>query len=179
VAASTPEPVIVGKISAAYGIKGWVKIHSYTDPDTRIFEFRQLQMQRGDAWVPVEIDASRRHGKGLVAHIVGCDDRNQAALLARHSLAVSADELPEAAADEVYWRDLEGMAVYARSGDGAVLLGQIAYLFATGANDVMVVASTAESIDDRERMIPWVPAERVLEVDTAARRVLVDWDPDF
>ena len=177
--ASTPEQVIVGKITAAYGIKGWVKIHSYTDPDTNIFAFRQLLMQRGEQWLPVEIDEWRPHGKGLVAHIVGCDDRNEVERLARQSLAVNVEELPDAAADEVYWRDLEGMSVYAADEPAPILLGQITHLFATGANDVMVVDSTADSIDGRQRLIPWVLTDYVLDVDIEKRRVLVDWDPTF
>ena len=178
-AASAAEQVIVGKFTAAYGIKGWVKIHSYTDPDTNIFDFRQLLMQRGEQWLPVEIDEWRPHGKGLVAHIAGCDDRNSAEGLARRSLAVHVDELADAAADEVYWRDLEGMSVYAASEPAPVLLGQIAHLFETGANEVMVVDSTADSIDGRQRLIPWVLTNYVLDVDIEKRRVLVDWDPGF
>jgi 16S rRNA processing protein RimM len=177
--ASPPEQVIVGKITAAYGIKGWVKIHSYTDPDTNIFDFRQLLMQRGEQWIAVEIDEGRLHGKGLVAHIVGCDDRNDAERLLRSSLAVRAEELPDAAADEIYWRDLEGMSVYAASEPAPVLLGKIAHLFETGANEVMVVESTADSIDGRQRLIPWVLTDYVLDVNLEKRRVLVDWDPSF
>lgn len=178
-AESTPEQVIVGKITAAYGIKGWVKIHSYTDPDTNIFDFQQLSMQRGGQDHAIEIDEGRRHGKGLVAHIVGCDDRNEAERLAQCSLSVSAAELPEAAANEVYWRDLEGMLVYTGDRQAPILLGQIANLFETGANDVMVVDSTADSIDGRQRLIPWVLAHYVLDVDMEKRQVLVAWDPEY
>ena len=178
-AESTPEQVIVGKITAAYGIKGWVKIHSYTDPDTNIFEFQRLSLQRGKQQLAIEIDDGRRHGKGLVAHIVGCDDRNEAERMAQCSLSVSAEEFPEPAADEVYWRDLEGMMVYTEQGQASILLGQIANLFETGANDVMVVDSTADSIDGRQRLIPWVPKQYVLNVDIEKRQVLVAWDPDY
>jgi 16S rRNA processing protein RimM len=179
---STAEQVIVGKITAVYGVKGWVKIHSYTDPDTNLLQFRHLRMQRGDEWLPIEIDEGRRHGKGLAVHVVGCDDRNAAALLTQCELAVDVGELPEAADDEVYWRELEGMDVYAQGDGGAgepVLLGKIEHLFATGANDVMVVTACPQSIDGRERLIPWVAGRHVLNVDRDARKVLVDWDIDF
>lgn len=177
--ASTSEPVIVGKIVAPYGVKGWVKIHSYTEPDTNILDYRPLSIQRGENWEPVEIDAGRRHGKGIVAHVVGCDDRNQAGLIAQCALAVSADQLPDLVDDDYYWRQLEGFEVYARTDKGPVMLGRIAWLFATGANDVMVVEGTTDSIDQRQRLIPWVPGQHVLEVDVEAGQVTVDWDPDF
>ncbi len=171
--------VLVGKITAPFGVKGWVKIHSFTDPASNIFTYRQLLSQRGNDWQPIEFDASRPHGKGLVAHVPGCDDRNAAALLSQSKLAVSADELPPLQEDDYYWRDLEGLAVYVVTAGGRRLLGQIAHMFATGANDVMVVESTDESMDGRQRLIPWVPGQYVLEVDAAAGTVLVDWDPDF
>ncbi len=177
--ASAPEQLVVGKITAVYGIKGWVKIHSYTDPETNILGFRRLRMQRESGWTPVTIDQGRRHGKGLVAHIVGCDDRDAAALLTQRELAVSVDELPQPAADEVYWRELEGMDVYSVSGEQALLLGRVGHLFATGANDVMVVEPVANSIDARERLIPWVDEQFIVEIDRAGRKILVDWDPEF
>ena len=176
---SSPEQVIVGKITAVYGVKGWVKIHSYTDPDTNILEFHQLRLQRDSGWSAIDIDQGRRHGKGLVAHIVGCDDRDAAALFTQRELAVSVEELPEPAAEEVYWRELEGMEVYSVTGEQSLLLGRVGHLFATGANDVMVVEPTADSIDDTERMIPWVLERFVLELDRPGKRILVDWDPEF
>lgn len=177
--ATKPEWLVVGKITGPHGIKGWVKIHSFTDPDTNILDFRDLRIQRGDTWEAIEIDDGRRQGKGIVAHVVGCDDRNNAALLAQCQLSVSEQELPALAEDDFYWRQLQGLSVYAGSEQEPILLGRIAYLFATGANDVMVVQGTDESIDSKERLIPWVPGEHVIEVDLPTARVRVDWDPEF
>lgn len=171
--------VVVGKITAPYGIKGWVKVHSFTEPASALFEYPRLLVERGGSWQEAGFDSHRAHGKGQVAHIKGCDDRNQAALFAQCPLAVAASELPDLPADDYYWRDLEGLAVYAATEGEPVLLGRIAHLFATGANDVMVVAGSEGSIDKRERLIPWVPGQHVLEVDIAAGKVLVDWDPEF
>ena len=49
----------------------------------------------------------------------------------------------------------------------------------TGANDVMVVKATQESIDDRERLIPYLSDSVVLKVDIGKRVIRVDWDADF
>ena len=174
------ERVVVGRIGAAHGVKGWVKIHSYTEPAGNLFDYQPLVMGRGgDRWEAIEIDQWRDQGKALVAHIRGCDDRDAAMLLAGRELACDAGRLPTLGEGDYYWSELEGMGVYARQGIDELLLGRIDHLMATGANDVMVVRPTEHSIDGRERLVPWLPERFVLEVDRSARRVLVDWDPEF
>ncbi len=63
-----------GKITGCYGIKGWVKIHSYTEPPENLGSFGSWKLKRRGVLEPVEFDQFKRHGKGLVAHIVGVDD---------------------------------------------------------------------------------------------------------
>lgn len=173
------DKLVVGKLTSPYGVKGWLKVYSFTEPASAIFDYHQLWVEQGGRWQLADIDGKRPHGKGYVAHIVGCDDRNQAALLAQSQLAVVASELAELPAEDYYWRELEDLSVYTADKDQPLLLGRVGHLFATGANDVMVVKATAESIDNRERLIPWVPGLHVVEVDLSAGRVTVDWDPDF
>jgi 16S rRNA processing protein RimM len=60
-----------------------------------------------------------------------------------------------------------------------VLLGRLDHLMETGANDVLVVRACDGSLDQRERLIPWIPDEVILAVDRARRELLVDWDPEF
>lgn len=172
--------VVVGRIAAAHGVRGWVKIHSYTDPATNLFDYQPLEMRGGDGrGEAVAIDQWRPQGKGLVAHIVGCDDRDAAMLLGGRELVCDAARLPALGDREYYWAELEGLEVYVRQGEREQLLGAIDHLLSTGANDVMVVRPIEGSIDRRERLIPWMLDRYVLEVDRARGRVLVDWDPDF
>jgi 16S rRNA processing protein RimM len=91
--------------------------------------------------------------------------------LVGQDIQVARSQLPPAASGEYYWVDLEGLAV--SSADG-VALGRVSHLFATGANDVLVVRD-----GDRERLIPYVMGSVVLAIDLAAQQMVVDWDPDF
>jgi 16S rRNA processing protein RimM len=84
--------------------------------------------------------------------------------------------LPDLEAGEYYWSQLENLLVYTESG---VLLGRVSHLMETGANDVLVVKGTAESIDREQRLIPWLPDQVVKEVDLDSGLMRVDWDPDF
>jgi 16S rRNA processing protein RimM len=174
--------VVVGRVTAPFGVKGWVKVHSYTQPVGNIASYQPLYLeQRGDdkSGAALEFDHWRKHGKGFVAHIVGCDDRDQALLLSKRDLVCSVAQLPVLDGGDIYWRELEGMQVVARWQDVDSLLGDIAWMTNAGASDVMVVCATEQSIDDRERWIPWLMDQVVLHIDRSARRITVEWDPAF
>ncbi|MCB1675439.1 MAG: ribosome maturation factor RimM [Halioglobus sp.] len=170
--------LVVGKIAACYGIKGWVKIRSYTQPQENFLGFDQwLLLRRGTAQ-PIEFDAGRRQGKGLVAHIAGVDERTLAETYTGLDVAVRAEDLPQLDEGEYYWRQLQGLQVWCADGQvdgGPVLLGTVDHLLETGANDVLVVRPGPGSIDERERLIPYVPGEVVTGVDLEAGRLEVDW----
>ncbi len=175
---------IAGKLAGVYGIKGWVKVHSYTEPAENIFRYQPWYLADRDGNLTgniLEVDEFRAHGKGLVAHIKGIDDRDEAGLLCQRLVAVEMDALPPLPEGEYYWQQLVGMAVWSQFDqhrDKPVLLGQIRELMETGANDVLLVAPCEGSIDQRERLLPYVDA-CVLGVDLAAGTMLVDWDPEF
>ena len=80
---------------------------------------------------------------------------------------------------EYYWDQLQGLAVYTQFNGERQRLGVVSKLFETGANDVLVVLGDAQSIDQRERLVPYVPGQFVLSVDLQAGEILVDWDPEF
>jgi len=167
---SRSDPVIVGKVSAVFGVQGWVKVFSYTSAPENILEFRPLYLLRDGRWQPSALSAGQPHGKGLVALIEGCADRDQAAIWVGSEIAIRRDQLPEPEPDDYYWSDLEGLQVRTREG---VDLGRLDHLFETGANDVMVV------VGDRERLIPYLWGSVVRSVDLQVRLMVVDWDPEF
>jgi 16S rRNA processing protein RimM len=74
---------------------------------------------------------------------------------------------------------LEGLKVFAAREPQALLLGEVSHLLETGANDVLVVQPCEGSIDDRERMLPWVDGKVILGVDLSVGEIRVDWDPSF
>lgn len=171
--------VIIGRLSAVYGIKGWLKVYSYTEPLENLLGYRQCQIQRNGVWQPLAIAEGRQHGKGLVVRLSGIDDRDQAAALVGCDIAVPTSELPALAADEYYWRQLEGLRVLVDHPErGQLALGTVDHLLETGANDVLVVKGDEHSIDDRERLIPYLD-HVVLDIDLAGQTMRVDWDPDF
>ena len=106
------DPLIIGRIGAPYGIRGWVRLHSFTEPMDNILGYQQLSLRHRDGWQAVVIDSGHRHGKGLVAHIEGIDDRDQAEALKGSEIGVPADVLPALEEDEYYWHQLEGLSVY-------------------------------------------------------------------
>jgi 16S rRNA processing protein RimM len=118
----------------------------------------------------MQVLQGRRQGKHLVAELEGISDRDTAESLAGREIAVYRDQLPELPDSHYYWTDLIGSSVYNQDG---LELGSIKEMIATGANDVMLVQG------DRERLIPFIQGEYVGQVDLVARRIIVNWDPDF
>ena len=164
------ELVIVGKISAAYGIKGWLKVYSYTDPVTNILQYNPWKIKTKNTWQPMNLVQGRAHGKGIVAQLEQVHDRTEAEMLKGCEIAVNRDQLPEPEAGEFYWTDLIGLKVVNTQGDE---LGIVDHLLETGANDVLVVAN------GKERLIPYVMGIYVKQVDLQKAEILVDWDPDY
>lgn len=162
--------VPLGKVSGVLGLQGWIKVFSDTDPREGIVDYGQWILLNGDKQETVTLEKGKRHGKGVVVKLKGVDNRSSAEMLIGRTIAIHRDELPELSEDEHYWSDLIGLEVITTQG---VTLGVIASLFATGANDVIVVKG------ERERLVPWVRGQVVLEVDMENRRLTVDWDPDF
>ncbi len=159
--------LLIGKIVGLHGVNGWVKLESYTEPRTRIFSYKP--------WLVGEVEVAgaqgREQGKGLIGKLHGCDDRDAAARLIGATIRIRRSALPKPKRGEFYWADLEGLEVITTEG---VVLGRVSHLFATGANDVLVVRD-----GERERLIPYVTKQFVREVDLKAGRITVDWDPDF
>jgi len=162
--------VILGKVGGLYGVRGWVKLWSFTDPVENLLDYQEVELGREGAWRVARLAEGRRQGQALVARFEGCADRDDAALLVGAELAVMRDRLPAPAAGEYYWADLAGLKVVTTAG---VELGRVDHMMATGANDVMVVKG------ERERLLPFLPGRFVHEVDLAGGLIVVDWDPDF
>jgi 16S rRNA processing protein RimM len=165
----TTQPVVLGRISGLFGVKGWVKVYSYTEPREAVLEYRRWLLSGKDGWREASVAEGQRHGKTIIARLDGYVDRDQAAELIGTEIAVPRDELPEAEEGRFYWSDLEGLQVVHCDGTE---LGRVAYLLETGANDVMVVQG------EQERLIPFVMGEVILGVDLASGRIDVDWEWD-
>lgn len=158
--------VVLGYVSGLYGVKGWVKVFSYTQPKENILTYSPWQLKQQN----VEIEDGRVQGKGIVAKLVGVDDRETAAQLLNQNISIARARLDGLQSDEYYWVDLLGLEVVNQD---SKRLGVVSELFATGANDVVVVKD-----DKKEYLLPflsWV----ILDIDLDARLMRVDWDLEF
>lgn len=173
--------VPVGRISGVFGVKGWVKIHSNTEPRDNIFKYAPWWIKTREGLKTIEIDEAKPHGKGLLAHIKGVDDRDVAAAYTLVDILVDQTLLPELDTGEYYWHQLEGLKVITEFEGTEQVLGVVSRMLETGANDVLVVNgdSANGSLDDKERLLPYVPGQFVKEIDLDAGTIRVDWDPEF
>jgi 16S rRNA processing protein RimM len=162
--------IIIGKVGGPFGVKGWIKLLSWTDPREEIAGYSPWQLKQGDGWKEWEVAEFRPHGKGLAARLKGLDDRDEAALLLGADIAVWRDQLGEPAPGQYYWADLVGLEVRHAGGQS---FGKVDGLMATGNNDVLVVKG------ERERLIPFIQDQVIKGVDLDAGVITVDWDPDF
>lgn len=169
--------VILGKIGAVYGIKGWLKIHSFTEDPEAIFDYSPWSLKLGGKLQAINISEWRRHNNGLIVKFAGIDDRDQAQLKVGMEIQVDSEILPELPEGEFYWRDLVGMRVCTTQGYD---LGKVTSVMETGANDVLVVkANPNDGFGKQERLIPYLDQQVVKNVDLESKQIDVDWEPGF
>jgi len=185
--------VALGSVIGVFGVKGWIKVHSDTSPRENIVKFREWHLMPAQAtteanWNKVVVVDGRTQGKNIIAKLSGIDTPEQAAELRSQVIYVPRQDLPALVEGEFYWTDIIGFDVHDTQG---ALLGSVARLFETGANDVMVVRperqdDSSDVANDRnqghsetEILIPWVRDSVIVKVDLAAKNIQVDWDPDY
>ncbi|KAB8308247.1 ribosome maturation factor RimM [Erwinia endophytica] len=176
--ASSPEnPLILGKMGAAYGIRGWLKVFSSTEDAESIFDYQPWFIQRAGQWQPIELEGWKRHNQDMIIKVKGFDDRDTAGLLTNCDIVVSAEQLPELDNGDYYWKDLIGCQVVTTQG---YALGKVAELMETGSNDVLVVkANLKDAFGAKERLIPFLDGQVIKNVDLTTGTIEVDWDPGF
>ena len=176
----TPEKVILGRISGVYGVKGWVKVFSYTDPMEAIVDYSPWYIRAENCktsdWTKVKLKSGKRQAKTVVAKLENCNDRDQAMTYVGTEIAIDLQQLEQLKEkDEYYWRDLIGLRVINQQD---ITLGTVKSLLETGANDVLVVVSEVDG-KEIERLIPWTMGIAIIRVDVAQGVISVDWDADF
>lgn len=160
----------VGKITGAFGIKGWIKVFSFTDPKENILDYTPWILKKDAKTKQVKVIEGKVQGKFVVALVTGVNDRDIAAELAGWEVLIDQDQLPEPEPDEYYWSDLIGLQVETVQGE---ILGVVDSLIETGANDVIIVAG------ERQRAIPFIQGQSIVNIDLDAKKIIVDWDPEF
>jgi 16S rRNA processing protein RimM len=166
----TDELLVMGRIAAPFGVRGWVHVTAFTEAPENLLEYLPWYLGRQQEWRETRPAEGKRHGKGLVVRLEGCVDRDAAAALSGTEIAICRKQLPDTQADEYYWNDLIGLQVVTTDGRA---LGHVDHLLETGANDVLVIRG------DRERLVPYVRGEVIRSIDLQKGEIRVDWDPDF
>jgi 16S rRNA processing protein RimM len=184
------DAIEVGRVLDAWGVKGWLKILPHSTLPEALFSAKSWFLQAPDAkfrpgfnafsgTVSIIVDEAKTHSDSVVAKFSGLDDRDAAEALRGCRIFLPRSSFPAATKDEYYWVDLIGLNVVNREG---VALGCVRDLMATGPHSVLCVEYTITREDGNsatdERMIPFV-AVYVDAVDLSARRITVDWQPDY
>jgi 16S rRNA processing protein RimM len=158
----------VGKIGSTYGVRGWIKVLSYTEYGDNILDYKPWYLSKDkENWKPVEIEDGRMHGDRVIVKFKGIDTPEKAALLTGNVVGITRSQLPTLKENEFYWSDLEGLTVINKNGD---ILGNVIYLIETGSNDVLVVKG------EKEHAIPYLFGDVVLSVDLEKKEIHVDWE---
>ena len=160
---------VVGRIGAAYGVKGWVHLQSFTEPPENILKYTLFLEQEG-RWRRLEADL-RPHKDAFVGKFSDVADREAARLLTGSLVAAQADEFDPSNADEVLWRDLIGLQVQNTEG---FCFGEVTSMTETGHHDVLVI----QSAEGHETLIPFAD-ETVVELSLERGFLTVDWGADW
>ncbi len=164
--------ILVGEISGAFGIQGWVKVYSYTQPRENVLQYSPWELEHRGNRLKLAVLTGRRQGKSVVAALEGIATREQAQALRGAKISIDRAQLPKLPAREFYWVDLIGLKVIDLSGQH---LGQVADVMETGANDVLIV----RGLGDKEILIPWLRDRVIRDLDLEAGTIRVDWDLDY
>jgi 16S rRNA processing protein RimM len=156
----------LGFVGAPFGVRGWIKLRSHTDPPERLLEHRILVLGQGSVWRNYRIEASGRSGGALTVKLAGVENRDQAQALRGAQVCVPRSELPQREIRDFYRADLIGCEVVNLDG---ISLGNVQHFIESPAQVLMVVRGI------REFWIPAVP-QHLRRVDLQARRVVVDWN---
>ncbi len=163
-------PVIVGKLIGAHGVKGWLKVYSWTQPRENILRYNPWLIRQDGDWRSVEVIDGRKQGKSIVVSLDGVADRDEALAMRDVEVAIHREQLEVLESGEYYWSDLVGMQVRNLAGES---LGEVTGLLETGADDVLVIRG------DIKRLVPFSQPQIVKSVDLDAGEIVVDWELDY
>jgi 16S rRNA processing protein RimM len=170
VSAKPTKWVTLGRVSGVFGVKGWLKVQSYTEPRDNVAKFEVWTLRMNGAERVFAVEDGQDHAGSVIAKLQGIDDRERAREWVGAEIVVERTQLPATSANEFYWTDLEGLEVRTTAGE---VLGRVDHLLATGGNDVLVLGGA------EERLIPFVLGQVVKHVDLEAGLIVVDWSPSY
>ncbi len=162
--------VTVGRVGKTHGLKGWLRLYSYTEPLDNLLSYQPWLLKKGNDWEPANVEDKQMRGQQLLVKFAGFDVPETARALTNSYIGVTRQTLPELPDGEYYWIDLQGLTVVNTTG---IELGKMDHIFDTGANPVMVVEG------DKQLLIPYVHDHYVLDIDIDKQLIRVDWELDY
>lgn len=163
------DPIIIGRVVGAVGLKGWVKVQSFTRPLENLLSYGTVFLQSGSEWRKCPVSDTQHKGSSLRVLFSSCSDRNCASNLIGCDIGLFRADLPDALGNEFYWVDMIGLDVINQQDE---LLGKVTGLLETGAHDVLEIHG------ERNYLIPFVQNVHVIEVSLARGCIRVDWHID-
>ncbi|MDF3855791.1 ribosome maturation factor RimM [Paracoccus sp. P2] len=159
------ERVCVGAIAGAFGVRGEVRLKSFTSQPNDIAAYAPLYTEDGSRSFTVRL--TRPVTGGLGARLSGVETREQAEALKGVTLWADRDKLPALPDDEFYHADLIGLSVH---DTGGALLGKVRAIYDHGAGDILEIHGPGRR---RVLLLPFTRAF-VPTVDLAAGRIVAD-----
>ncbi|MEO1924808.1 MAG: ribosome maturation factor RimM [Gammaproteobacteria bacterium] len=162
--------ITVGRVGGAHGVKGWIKIMSYTRPKENIFTYSPWLVFLNESWQEIDIEEFQQRGERLIVKVSGIDNPEDARVYINCDIAIMHEQLPDLEEGEYYWRDLIGLEVLNQD---KINLGKVSKITETGANDVLVIKQAGDN--KKSILIPLVKDVYVKQVDLVAKTMIVDW----
>lgn len=168
--ADTEQKIIVGRFGSPFGVKGWIKVQSFTEPEENLLEYAHWYWLNRGEWSLIPRDNHAKHGKGWIVHLIGYDSPEAVRFLASNDIAIARSDFPALADDEFYLSDLLGFTAVNLQG---VTLGKVAGFVDSGAHELLVITGT------KEYLIPLIKGLFFISIDKPKQHITVDWDADF
>lgn len=166
---TNPSYIVIGKIGTPYGVRGWLKVITYTEFGSNILSYKPWYLTPNhNEPVEVMLEDSRLQGDTILVKLKNLDTPEEAGRYSGQDIFIKRDQLPTLKKNEFYWSDLVGLSVINKEGQD---LGKVIYLMATGSNDVLVVKG------EKEHGVPYIWGSIILDVDLDKKQILVDWEP--
>lgn len=162
--------ITVGRFGRPHGIKGFVTIHSFTEPRDNILRYTDWRVFLNNEWQPIHLLSVAVQHKAIIAQVEGYPERESVARLTNLDIAVAKEQLADLEPGEFYWHDLIGMKVVNQKGE---VFGNVIEIMPTGSNDVLVVQG------EKKYLIPYLPGQFVTNINAEQQLITVDWDLDF
>lgn len=175
------QPIVVGRIGGAYGIKGWVKIISFTDKIINIFYYDPWFVFFKDQWKLMRLECWKlRQKQCCIAKVFGISNREEAMLLNNCDLVIDNSQLPNLCNNEYYWKDIIGCKVVTIKGNS---LGYIYNIIETIAHDILVIKNINNNnfvkTNKIDCLVPFVHNKIIKNINLTEHVIVVDWDCDY